>query len=75
MKNDFAIEIADAEGFLVCRRSSTNWWEAGKTTAVRLLKRHADASIARISGRTNGKFYCREYYKAADGTITTERKA
>ena len=73
MKYAFAIEMATADGFLVGNRSSTDWWEAGCKTAQRRLKKAEAASMARISGWTNGKFFCREFHKQPDGTITTFR--
>lgn len=75
MKYTFTIELGTSDGYRVGNRQSTDWWEAGCKTAQRNLRKAEAASMARISGWTNGKFFCREFHKAADGTISTHRVA
>lgn len=71
MKNEITIEVADKNGYLVCRRQSSNWWQPACTTAEKLLKKHADAVIARVSGRGT----TRDFHKGDDGAITSQKVA
>lgn len=55
LKNEITIEVADSDGYLVCRRQSSNWWIPACQTAERLLAQHPDAVLARVSGRGHVK--------------------
>ena len=49
------IEVADKDGYLVCRRQSLNWWIPACEVAQELLAKHPDAAMARVSGRGTTK--------------------
>lgn len=60
LKNEITIEVADSDGYLVCRRQSSNWWIPACQTAEELLAKHPNAVMARVSGRGTHK----DIYKA-----------
>ena len=51
LRHEITIEVADSDGYLVCRRQSSNWWIPACETAERLLAQHPSAVLARVSGR------------------------